>query len=96
MFRLSQLSHFSILSPHRQPEVFATQDNTLHEQIEAINQAIHTLNRKQEVRSPLLTVHLRARKQIGNYSIASLVSVNAKDMYTLFSFVVKLQVRSQI
>jgi hypothetical protein len=49
---------------HRQPEVFATQDNTLHEQIEAINHVIHTLNREQGVRSPLLTVHLRARKQV--------------------------------
>jgi hypothetical protein len=49
---------------HRQPEVFATQDNTLHEQIEAINQVIHTLNREQEVKSPLLAVHLRARKQV--------------------------------
>ena len=40
------------------------QDNTLHEQIEAINQVIHTLNREQGVRSPLLTVHLRARKKV--------------------------------
>ena len=64
-----EIPHYSIVRwnttrGHRQPEVFATQDNTLHEQIEAINQVIHTLNREQGVRSPLLTVHLRARKQV--------------------------------
>jgi hypothetical protein len=64
-----EIPHYSIVRwnttrGHRQPEVFATQDNTLHEQTEAINQVIHTLNREQGVRSPLLTVHLRARKQV--------------------------------
>lgn len=58
------IAHWNTTRGHRQPEVFATQDNTLHEQIEAINQVIHTLNREQGVRSPLLTVHLRARKQV--------------------------------
>jgi hypothetical protein len=47
-----EVPHYSIVRwnttrGHRQPEVFATQDNTLHEQIEAINQVIHTLNREQ-------------------------------------------------
>jgi hypothetical protein len=49
--------------------VFATQDNTLYEQIEAINQVIHTLNREQGVMSPLLTVQLRARSS--RFSILS-------------------------
>ena len=64
-----EIPHYSIVRwnttrGRRQPEVFATQDNTLHEQTEAINQVIHTLNREQGVKSPLLTVHLRARKQV--------------------------------
>ena len=64
-----EVPHYSIVRwnttrGHRQPEVFATQDNTLHGQIEAINQVIHTLNREQGVRSPLLTVHFRARKKV--------------------------------
>jgi hypothetical protein len=58
-----EVPHYSIVRwnitrGHRQPEVFATQDNTLHEQIEAINQAIHTLNRKL---LPLFTCFLALR-----------------------------------
>ena len=56
--------HWNTTMGQRQLEVFAKQDNTLHEQIEAINQVMHTLNREQGMRSPLLTVHLRARKQV--------------------------------
>jgi hypothetical protein len=56
--------HWNTTRGQCQLEVFAKQDNTLHEQIEAINQVIHTLNREQGMRSPLLTVHLRARKQV--------------------------------
>ncbi|CAG2207576.1 unnamed protein product [Mytilus edulis] len=64
-----EVPHYSIVrwntsKGHKNPELFTEQDITLRQQVEELNLKIHSLNSELGVHSPLLTVHLRTRKQV--------------------------------